>query len=176
MSTPVTSCPPSRNTRTRASPRCPELPVTTMRAAASVPGRTLEIVDGGGGGVRAAGRDSPAHDAWGWLLDRPASGLLAPVVTSALWSQVVLAGWAVRVGGRVVEVAVDRLGVAGRSGAGSGAGANEVLEPSAGNVVVLGVCVAACSLGDGAEGDVQPADQVGELIRLPGRTRRGRRE
>ena len=35
-STPVTSCPPSHRTRTSASPRCPALPVTITRTAASV--------------------------------------------------------------------------------------------------------------------------------------------
>ena len=126
----------------------------------------LEIVDGRGGGICAAGRDGPAEGAWRLLLDFPASCLLASVVASAFRSQVALAGWSVRIGDGVVEVAEDRLRVAGRGGARGGAGANKVLEPSAGDVMILCVPVVTSPVGDGAEGDVEAADQVGEPLGL----------
>ena len=64
----------------------------------------------------------------------------------------------------MVEVAVDRLGIAGGRGAGSCAGTNDVLKPAAGGVLILGVPVVTSALSDGAEGDVQAADQVGQLL------------
>jgi hypothetical protein len=121
----------------------------------------LEIVDGGSGAVHAAGGDGPADDAWFRLLDFPARSLLAPVMTSAFRGQIALTGRSVWISDSMVEVAEDSLGTAGGSSAGGGPSTNEVLESSAGGVAVLGVRVVTPSLGDGTEGDVQAADQVG---------------
>jgi hypothetical protein len=90
------------------------------------------------------------------------------VVTSAFRGQIALTGRTVWIGDSVVEVAENSLGTAGRSSAGGSPSANKMLEPSAGGVVVLGVRVVAPSLNDGAEGDVQAADQVGQLLGLVG--------
>ncbi len=128
--------------------------------------RGLEIVDGRGGGVGAAGGDGPAEGAWLWLLDFPAGRLLAPVVASAFRGQVALAAWPVRIRDGVVEVAENRLSVAGRGGARGGASANKVLEHPAGAVMILCVRVVTSPVLDGAEGDVEAADQVREPLCL----------
>ena len=62
----------------------------------------------------------------------------------------------------VVQVGVERLGLAAGGVAGGGAGADEVFEFAAGGVAVLGVPVVAGVLGDGVEDDVEGADQVAE--------------
>jgi hypothetical protein len=45
-------------------------------------GYGLERVFGGGGGEGASGRGFPLEDAWFWLSQLPALGLLAPVVVA----------------------------------------------------------------------------------------------
>jgi hypothetical protein len=88
------------------------------------------------------------------------------MVASAFRSQIALAGLSVWIGDSVVKIAVNRLGIASGRGTGSRASANEVLEPTAGGVVVLGVAVVTSPLNNGAEGDAQAADQVGQLLGL----------
>ena len=65
--------------------------------------------------------------------------------------------------GGVVEVAGGGLDGAAGCGAAGGAGADQVLERAAGGVAVLAVPVIARSLGDRGEGDVQRAQQPGQL-------------
>ena len=117
----------------------------------------------------AAGGEGPAEDAGLGLLDVPAGGLLGAVVGAAFGAEVALVGGALGVGGGVVEVGVDGLGLAAGGGAGGGAGADQVLELAARGVAVLGVAVVAGALGDRLEGDVQGAQEVGELRGLRGR-------
>jgi hypothetical protein len=90
------------------------------------------------------------------------------MVASALRSEVALVGRAVGVGGGVVEVAVERLGVAAGGVAREGAGADEVFEFAAGGVVVLGGPVVAGLLGDGVEDDPERLDEVAEAGSLVG--------
>ena len=85
----------------------------------------LHVVDGGSGGVAAAGGCGPVHDAGLGLGEPPAGGLLASVVATAGGGQVALAGDAGGVGEGVVEVAVDGLGAAAGRGAPGGPGADE---------------------------------------------------
>jgi len=54
------------------------------RLLAGLRGPPLEVIDGGGGGVDAAGGQGPPHDAGFGLLEFPAGCLLTPMVTSAL--------------------------------------------------------------------------------------------
>ena len=79
---------------------------------------------------------------------------------AALWVEVALIGGAVGVGDRVVEVAVDGLGVARGGGAHLVAGTNQVLELAARDVAGLGVSVVTGIPCDGFERDVQPPEQI----------------
>jgi hypothetical protein len=126
----------------------------------------LRVVDGGGGGVGAAGGRGPAQHAGFGLLSLPAGGLLAAVVAAAAGVGVALVGGAVGVGNDVVDVAVDGLGAAAGGGEGAGAGADEVPELAAGAVMVLAVPVVAGAPGDGLEGEVQLAQPFRDLLGL----------
>ncbi len=155
-----------------SSPRSPK----TRRWASSAHPRggrrfrliLLHVVDGGGGGVGAAGRGGPADDAGLCFLDVPAGGLLAAVVASARGVQIALAGGPFGVWDDMVEVAVHGLGAAAAGGATRGAGADQVLERAGGGVAVLGIPVVAGPLGDGPGDGVQGAQEVGELRCLGG--------
>ena len=106
------------------------------------------------------------------LLDVPAGGLFAAMVPSAFGAEVALIGRAVRIGGRVVEVAVDGLGAAAGGVAGCVPGADDVFEFAAGGVAVLGAAVVAGVLGDGVEDDLERLDEVAEPGCLVGVRRR----
>ena len=106
------------------------------------------------------------------LLDVPAGGLFAAMVPSAFGAEVALIGRAVRIGGRVVEVAVDGLGAAAGGVAGRGPGADHVFEFAAGGVAALGLSMVAGALGDGVEDDAEGLDQVAEPGCLVGVRRR----
>jgi hypothetical protein len=82
------------------------------------------------------------------------------VVATALRTQVALLSVAVGVRNGVVDVAVDRLGVAGGRGAQLVAGSDQVLELAAGDVAVLGVPVVARVPRDGFERDIQPSEKA----------------
>src|SRR5215831_150090 len=132
------------------------------------------VVPGGGGGVGAAGGGGPAHDAGCGLAQFPAGGLLAAVVAAAQRSQPALAGAPGGVGEAVVQVAEIGLGAAAGRGAAQGAGPDQVLQQPAGGVAVFLVPVIAAVLGDRVQGDVEPAQQLGELRRLGGARPGGR--
>jgi EmrB/QacA subfamily drug resistance transporter len=112
-------------------------------------------------GVSAARWQGPANDARLRLVHVPAGGLLHLVVPPALGSDVALAAQSVRIGNRVIQVAVDGLGGAAGGGARSGTGSDQVLEFAARDVAVLSVMVIAGVLGDGGEGHSHPAKQLG---------------
>jgi hypothetical protein len=82
------------------------------------------------------------------------------VVAAALEVEVALVGRALRVGDRVVEVAVEGLGVAGGGGAQLVAGSDQVPELAAGDVAVLGVPVVTGVPRQGLERDVQPPEEA----------------
>ena len=128
----------------------------------------LGVVGGWRGGVRAAGRGGPAHDAGLGFLDVPPGGLLAAMMPAAERMQTALAGGAVGVGDDVVEVAVDGLPVAAGRGAGGGTGEDQVPELAAGGVAVLGMAVVAGAPGDGLGGGVEGAQELREPCRLGG--------
>src|SRR5579871_1593572 len=88
------------------------------------------------------------------------------MVAPALRCEVALAARTIRIGEAVVEVALDRLRVAGGGRAGGVAGADEVLETSAWRVAILGVRVIALAANDRPERDVQPPDEAGEQLGL----------
>jgi hypothetical protein len=93
-----------------------ELVFTAIRPADHDQSR-LHLVDGGPGGVDASGGGGPAEDAGFGLLERPAGGLLAPVVSPAGRAEVAFASAPGGVSDRVVEVVVAGL----RAAAGGGA-------------------------------------------------------
>ena len=125
-----------------------------------IAGRFLEIVDGGGCGVAAAGRGGPRDGVRSPLGRLPSRSLLRAVVPPAFRVQVALVRGAVRIRNRVVEVAEHGLGVAGGCGAGLVAGTEQVPELAARDVSVFGVPVIAGVPGDGLEGDGEAAQQV----------------
>ncbi|HXT90016.1 MAG TPA: NAD(P)/FAD-dependent oxidoreductase [Trebonia sp.] len=127
------------------------------------------VVNGRPRGVDASAREGPADNPGLGLFDPPAWCLLGLVVPAAFRAEVALVGGAVRVGDGVVQVAVESPGVAARSVARGGAGAYEVGEPPAGGVAGLGGSVVAAAFDDGFQGEVQAAQEGGELGRLRGR-------
>ena len=131
--------------------------------------RAAERVSGGFGGVGAAAGEGPANDTWLWLFDFPAGALLGLVVSSAFRPKVALIGWAIRVRDRVIKVGVDGLSGTAGSIAGGRAGTDKVRELAAGGVAGLSGGVVANALGDGFEGEIQAAEERGELSRLGGR-------
>jgi hypothetical protein len=110
--------------------------------------------------VGAAGWGGPRGGAGGGLGDGPAGCLLGAVVAAAHGGEVALVGGAVGVGDGVVEVAVDRLGVAGGGGAGMAAGADQVPELAARDVAGFGALVVTRVPCDGFERYLQPLEQV----------------
>ena len=96
----------------------------------------------------------------------PAGGLLDAMVVPAWRAQVAGTGRPVRIGNRVVQVAVVCLGGAAGRDAGRGAGADQVPEPSAGGVPVLAVAVVAGAASDRGQTHVQRAQQRRELCGL----------
>ena len=65
--------------------------------------------------------------------------------------------------GGVVDVAVHGLGEAAGRGAGAVAGADQMPQATAWQVLALGARVVAVAFGDGAKGHVEPADEHGQL-------------
>jgi hypothetical protein len=82
------------------------------------------------------------------------------MVAAALRVEVALVAWALGVRDRVVQVAVDGLGVARWGGAQLVAGTDQVLELAARDVAVLGVLVVTGVPREGFERDVQPPEEV----------------
>lgn len=109
----------------------------------------------------SAGGQGPAGDAWCGLVDLPVGGLLGAMVGSAPWGEVALLRGAVGPRERVVEVGVDRLGLAARSVARRAAGTDKVPELAARGVLTFGLGVIAGACGDRGEGEVQAANELG---------------
>jgi hypothetical protein len=82
------------------------------------------------------------------------------MVPAALGVEVALVGGALRVGDRVVKVAVEGLGVARRGATQLVAGADQVLELAARDVAILGVPVVARVPRERFERNVQPLEEV----------------
>jgi hypothetical protein len=121
---------------------------------------TLKVVGRWCRAVGAARRGRPDGGVGSRLGDVPAGCLLGPVVAAALGVEIALAGGAVGVGDRVVEVAVEGLGVAGRGGAQLVAGADQMPELAAGDVAALGALVVARVPRERFERNVQPLEEV----------------
>jgi hypothetical protein len=84
----------------------------------------------------------------------------------AAWRGDAFVGVTLRPGDRMVEVGVVGAGAAAGRGAGGGAGADQVPELAAGRVPLLTMPMMAGSFGDRRPGDVQRAQQFGELCPL----------
>src|ERR1700756_2939153 len=95
--------------------------------------------------------------------------MLGVVVAGAGRGEVVFAGGAFGPGDGVVEVAVLGVGFAAGGGAGGGPGADEVGELPRGPVRVFAQPMVAGVAGDGGEGDVQVAEEGGEVAGMAGR-------
>src|ERR1700733_3845442 len=101
----------------------------------------LSVVSGRRGGAGAAGGKGPAGDSRRELFYVPVRCLLGAVVGSASGGEIALVGGAVGPRDGVVQVRVERLGLAAGGVAGGRAGTDEVLELPARGVVLFGVGV-----------------------------------
>jgi hypothetical protein len=96
------------------------------------------------------------QEAWFRLSQRPALGLLAPVVVPAQGREIAFAGDSAFVPGQgVVQVAAGGGAGAAGCGAAGATGPDEVLELAAGPVPGFGVAVVAAAAGDRCQPDPQ---------------------
>jgi hypothetical protein len=127
-----------------------------------IPG-ALGVVPGGAGDMGPPGGQGPPGDAGSGLLDLPVGCLLDAMVCPAPGGQVALFRRAGGPASGVVEVSVDRLGLAAGCVAGGTAGTDKVPEPAARRVLLFGLGViagASCYRGEGQAEAVQQLDEL----------------